>query len=431
MTFIPRDQYDDPLPQDTSGDRARVDAEGRLVLPRAYQEHLGLVPGARVYVEADGNGLFVRRTASRPAKVYIEATNHCNLACRTCVRNLWHERTGFMSASTFQCVIDGVMSYSPVPEIFFGGLGEPLAHPDIVTMVATAHAVSPRVSLITNGTLLTPELSHSLIDAGLDILWVSLDGADGDSYSDVRTGAGWQDVLQNVTGFTNARSVAQPPHPELGIAFVAMRSNLEQLPRLLSLGYHLGAARFMVTNVLPYSQDMCAERLYTPAVTTTRDLPTSPDYPLVTLPAMDLNGTTRDVLYRVLRAAPNLALGDRKLGHLRSRCPFIEGGATAVAWNGDLSPCIPLMHHHTSYLENRERTSRAYAVGNVNEVSLADLWGHPDYVALRERVQAFDFPPCTLCGGCDLSEDNETDCFGSTFPTCGGCLWAQGVIQCP
>jgi hypothetical protein len=30
-----------------------------------------------------------------------------------------------------------------------------------------------------------------------------------------------------------------------------------------------------------------------------------------------------------------------------------------------------------------------------------------------------------------LLESNEEDCYGNTFPVCGGCLWAQGVIQCP
>jgi hypothetical protein len=30
-----------------------------------------------------------------------------------------------------------------------------------------------------------------------------------------------------------------------------------------------------------------------------------------------------------------------------------------------------------------------------------------------------------------MSEANEEDCFGNGFPTCGGCLWAQGVLQCP
>jgi hypothetical protein len=46
-------------------------------------------------------------------------------------------------------------------------------------------------------------------------------------------------------------------------------------------------------------------------------------------------------------------------------------------------------------------------------------------------VQRFDFSPCAYCGGCDLSKGNETDCIGNTFPTCGGCLWAQGIVQCP
>lgn len=33
--------------------------------------------------------------------------------------------------------------------------------------------------------------------------------------------------------------------------------------------------------------------------------------------------------------------------------------------------------------------------------------------------------------GCEMSEANEEDCLGNTFPACGGCLWAQGIIQCP
>jgi hypothetical protein len=52
-------------------------------------------------------------------------------------------------------------------------------------------------------------------------------------------------------------------------------------------------------------------------------------------------------------------------------------------------------------------------------------------MAYRKRVQSFAFPPCTFCGGCDMSVANEEDCFGNEYPTCGGCLWAQGVIQCP
>jgi hypothetical protein len=30
-----------------------------------------------------------------------------------------------------------------------------------------------------------------------------------------------------------------------------------------------------------------------------------------------------------------------------------------------------------------------------------------------------------------MADENLEDCFGSPTPACGGCLWAQGFIQCP
>jgi hypothetical protein len=119
------------------------------------------------------------------------------------------------------------------------------------------------------------------------------------------------------------------------------------------------------------------------------------------------------------------------LTEANDRCPFIERGATAIAWDGGLSPCLPLLHNHVSFLHEQERASRRYVVGKVTERDLRDLWADPEYVAFRERVQEFDFSSCTECGGCNLSETNDEDCYGNSFPTCGGCLWAQGVIQCP
>ena len=75
-------------------------------------------------------------------------------------------------------IIEGVQAISYPLTIFFGGLGEPLFHPAIVDMVAQKQRIARcRVELITNGTLLSPQLSKDLIDAGLDMLWVSLDGA--------------------------------------------------------------------------------------------------------------------------------------------------------------------------------------------------------------------------------------------------------------
>ncbi len=74
------------------------------------------------------------------------------------------------------------------PAIFFGGLGEPLAHPNILDMVRQARQHASQLELITNGMLLSEAIVRELIASGLDVLWVSIDGAQSESYADVRLG---------------------------------------------------------------------------------------------------------------------------------------------------------------------------------------------------------------------------------------------------
>lgn len=417
--------------------QAYVDEEGRLILPPEVATHYGLRPGAQVDLEVadprqgkDTNTLRLRRPVTHLAKLYIEPTARCNLACRTCIRNVWDERLGTMTRATFARIIAGLRSFSPPPVVFFGGFGEPLAHPLIIEMVAQAKALGGEVELITNGTLLTEAISRGLIAAGLDRLWVSLDGATPESYADVRLGATLPTVLANLERFRDSRPPAHLPHPQIGIAFVAMRRNVADLPALLRLGSHLGATHFLVSNVLPHTAEMNAEILYTRALTDITYLP-SAWVPHVGLPRLDVDEKTAGVLYQVLHGEQNVSLVGNNLGGANDHCPFVERGAAAVGWDGSFSPCLALLHSHASFLNNRPRFSKRYVIGNVVEQDLADLWNADEHIAFRTKVRAFQFSPCTFCGGCELSETNEADCYGNTFPTCGGCLWAQGVLQCP
>ena len=111
-------------------------------------------------------------------------------------------------------------------------------------MVAAAKALGCPVELITNGILLTEQTSRQLIAAGLDRLWVSLDGARPESYADVRLGAALPVVLANVSRFSDSRPPLRPRRPEIGVAFVAMRRNIADLPRLIGMSRGLGASRF-------------------------------------------------------------------------------------------------------------------------------------------------------------------------------------------
>ena len=309
-------------------------------------------------------------------------------------------------------------------------------------MVSEAKDLGARVELITNGTLLDAGMSDRLIRAGLDMIWISLDGATPESYTDVRLGAVLPEVLANVRhlvklrGFAGALCSCQDDgsekdslKPEIGIVFVAMKRNLSDLPEVVLLGTRLGATRFMVTNVLPYTPDMCKEALYGRSLTDQASMPGS--YYSVELPKIDIDRNTTDALFGKMPGGKTLSVAGMNYGESVNRCPFIDRGSTAIAWDGSVVPCLPLLHDHTSFLNQKERVSRRHVIGNVKERSLKDVWNDPEYAEFRDRVQRFDFSPCSYCGGCDLSEKNEEDCVGNTFPTCGGCLWAQGIVQCP
>jgi MoaA/NifB/PqqE/SkfB family radical SAM enzyme len=182
--------------------------------------------------------------------------------------------------------------------------------------------------------------------------------------------------------------------------------------------------------VAPYTRDMQDERLYAHSISNTAFLD-SPWVPHLSLPKMDLEAETARVFLQTLKSGCNISFAGSNFGGANDVCNFIASGSMSIRWDGKASPCWPLMHSHTSYLHGKQRHNRQHIIGSIHEHSLAELWNDPQYVAYRERVQSFVFAPCTFCGGCDLSEANEEDCMGNIFPTCGGCLWAQGVIQCP
>ena len=409
---------------------AEMDEQGRLVLPSNVIASYGLKPGAKVRLDEGGNFLRMHRPITQLTKVYIEPTVACNLDCITCFRNAWEQPIGRMSAATFEKIFEGLKALDPIPDVYFGGIGEPLFHPKTIEWVARIKELGVKVELITNGTTLTEKKSRELIDAGLDVLWVSLDGATPETYADVRMGAELPQVITNMKRFANMRKGSHFPTPEIGVAFVAMKRNIQDLPEVIKIGKSFRAKHFSVSNLQPATAEMKDERLYEKVINDIAYLD-GPNVPRLSLPKMDINEYTSEALFKAFNSQCNITFAGNNWGGSNDTCDFVESGTMSIAWTGDISPCWPLMHTHTSFLHGKQRQSKQHVIGNVAERSIESLWLDPEYLAYRERLHNFVYAPCTFCGGCELSETNEEDCLGNTFPSCGGCLWAQGVIQCP
>jgi MoaA/NifB/PqqE/SkfB family radical SAM enzyme len=411
---------------------AEVDENGRLILPPEVARHYGLNPGSKVRLDEGENFVRMHRPVTHLTKIYIEPTVACNLDCITCFRNAWDQPIGRMTEETFENIFNSLKQMDPIPDVYFGGIGEPLFHVKTIEWIRRIkQELGVKVELITNGTILTEKKSRELIDAGLDILWVSLDGATSEGFADVRLGAELPAILENLRRLFKLRGPGHFPKPEIGVAFVAMKRNINDLPKIIKMGHTFGARYYSVSNLQPATAEMQADRLYTRTMRNIAYMP-SPVLPKLSLPKIDFNEDTQAALTEAFNSGCNVSFAGNNWGGANDVCNFVESGTMSIAWTGEVSPCWPLMHTHMSYLHSKPRLSKKHVIGNVHENSLEEIWLDPEYVAYRERLHNFVFAPCTFCGGCDLSEENVEDCLGNEIaPVCGGCLWAQGIIQCP
>ena len=409
---------------------AVVDKDGNLKFPPEIKDTLCLTPGTILAVNIGINEVQILRSSDHLARVYIEPTNRCNLECLTCIRNVWDEPLGMMEWETFERILDGIQAFIPIPTMFLGGFGEPFVHPKIIAMIQRAKDLGGSVELITNGILLTEDISEQLIETGLDVLWISIDGVTPESYADVRLGATLPNVLDNLDALLRRRNLANKTKPQVGIAYVAMKRNLHELPDLITMGTEKGIELFSISNVLAYTPELKEEVMYERTLIEGAYPSTSNGY-AISFPRMDVSNQALEAYRKALQNNYNFRLSGNEVDRAINKCPFLLKGSTSIRWDGEISPCLPLLHTHESYLGKRIRRSLAFSFGNLLNSSLLELWNNSEYVALRQRLQVFDFSPCAYCNSCQMVEENQEDCFGNSAPACGGCLWAQGLIQCP
>ncbi len=340
-------------------------------------------------------------------KIYIEVTTFCNFSCTTCIRNSWLDEQGQMEWSTFERILTQLKTLPKLKTVHFGGFGEPMSHPRIFDMLNAVKSLGLKVEMITNGSFLTPKNIEKLIKLPLDAIFISLDGPDDEEYNQIRQ-ADFAPVLDSIKSLNEAKEAANSKLPELGIEFVAMKKNFHKLPKLVRLSLELKARQVIVTNVLPYNEEMKDEILY------------------------DLDDTWLDhgkdtILVNSYAKMPYMKIRTDR------QCKFVEDNAAAITYRGEVAPCYALMHAYNCYIYGRKKQIYPFYLGNVNKSTIGDIWTDPAYVKFRSLLKDFKFPSCTDCkyvDGCSYTDTNESDCWGNN-PSCAECLWSRRIIACP
>jgi tungsten cofactor oxidoreducase radical SAM maturase len=386
---------------------------GYLKLPEEFLHRRRLPQGLECWVSQRDGAVILLPRLTDLRKLYVEPTTICNLNCRTCIRNVWEDPKVHMELEVFRQLLEQTKAFPELQRVVLSGLGEPLTHPHLLEMVRLARERGLAVTIGSNGLLLDQAIARELVALGVDRLILSLDGVTPETYAGVR-GAMLSTVLDNIRGLNEAKRELGSLTPALGIEFVALKSNIAELADLTGLASRLGAARVLVSNVLAYTDEMRDEILY--------GYEPRPPFNAGSWPVK----ADAWVMWGILDL-PRMHWGAEQ------RCRFVQDRATVVGWDGRVAPCYALSHSY-SYLtiDGRRKQVAHYALGDITQQSLLEIWTSEAYCRFRNEVRDFHFPSCPDCDlreSCDLRERNE-GCWGWN-PSCADCLWAQDIIRCP
>jgi radical SAM protein with 4Fe4S-binding SPASM domain len=165
-----------------------------------------------------------RSAAERRPVVVWNVGRRCNLHCIHCYSDSANRAyDGELTTAEGKALLDDLAAFG-IPVLLFSG-GEPLMRPDLFELMAHARGCGLRITLSTNGTIITSEVAARLRSLGVSYVGISLDGI-GATNDRFRGHKGAFDKA--MAGFRHCKEVGQ----RVGLRMTLTRRNCQDLDRI-------------------------------------------------------------------------------------------------------------------------------------------------------------------------------------------------------
>jgi MoaA/NifB/PqqE/SkfB family radical SAM enzyme len=166
-----------------------------------------------------------------PKRIHIEISTLCNSNCVTCP-HCKIKRTKVIDVARIKKLITEEMKeYQGTLELIeFHNYNEPLLTPKIffeLTDLANQTFGFGKVGLVTNGSVMTPEIADQILDCKLKHILFSIDGFSKEVFERIRQGLDRDTVYKNVEYFIERSKLAYGVVPDIN--FVVTRENRHEV----------------------------------------------------------------------------------------------------------------------------------------------------------------------------------------------------------
>lgn len=151
-----------------------------------------------------------------PRILDVEFTNLCNFNCCFCptgTRSMKRMK-GFMPKAVSDKLVESVKKYH-IPGVRVIGWGEPTLHPEWLDILENIHTGGGIIHLGTNGSRLSEDNIKALIDMQIESIKFSFQGADAESYNEMRDGGDYDTLIETVKTMYKLRGDLMYPYIQI------------------------------------------------------------------------------------------------------------------------------------------------------------------------------------------------------------------------
>ena len=191
---------------------------------------------------------------SFPEEITVTASQRCNYRCKMCYQTDYTKEIDWV-------IIERIVPLLPFARTLqiFGG--EPLLYPRIDELYRLGHENDCCITTISNASLLSDSMIDDIVDNKVYCIKCSIDAGTPETYKRIRGGDFFK-VMAGIGRLARKKLQCHTPYPFVDFNFLAMRSNVKELPRLLVLASELDVRAVNVFYPSMHREDLAADCVY-------------------------------------------------------------------------------------------------------------------------------------------------------------------------
>jgi radical SAM protein with 4Fe4S-binding SPASM domain len=313
---------------------------------------------------------------SRPVIMWLETTSRCNLKCITCPRTYLPFFKGRdLDSEVFEIVKRELFPYLQL--IWLHDFGEPLLAKEFEAIFDETLKNNVEVTITTNGTLLTEKWLRKFLQYGTQFA-VSIDGASEETFRRIRNGAELKKITDAVNLFNKLKTTEySSSKSNISIIFVALKSNIAELPALIDLAKDL---KINYIKVIHFNTSIQPPHIRKESLYFYKQL-ANKYFISAKNKAQEYGINLQVKLFEDSEKNKNKTSENQQKYRFPQKC-FAPWEKIIIRANGDIAPCC----------------DSGEIMGNIKKEAFENIWNGKKYRNFRRRINT-NFPPLD-CRGC-------------------------------